>query len=129
MARYQVTAPYITVTSAGPYGARLSGYYRDSVLPEDVPQRELDAHEAAGLIVKLDEPAPAPAAEPEPEDDEPPMVFDDPEPVEKPTRDQPKAAWVAYAVARTAGTPGALSEDAANELSKSELVERFGKAE
>lgn len=123
MARYQVTVPYITVTTAGPFGPRMTGYYKDAVLPEDVPQAQLDAHEAGGLIVKLEEPS-APV-EAEVEDVSEPLVFE----AEKPSRDQPKSSWVAYAVARTAGTPGELSTEDADKLSKAELVERYGKAE
>ena len=140
--QYKVTAPYITVLVTGGDGLpRMSGFYKDHVLPPEVPERQIKAHLESGLIEEMESPVvvedpPAPdlaerkaAAEAadkaltaqDRERDERMGLGE----LRKPERSDPKASWVAYAVAKTAGTPGALTEAEANDLSKAELVERF----
>jgi hypothetical protein len=136
--QYKVTAPYVTVSVAGGDGqVRLTGFYRDHVLPPEVPEQQIKNHVAAGLVVEIEGPADAPTASEadkaatQAADDvltsaqrardnrNSALLFG------KPERADPKATWVAYAVAITADTPAPLSEAEADAMSKAELVERF----
>jgi len=137
--QYKVTAPYITVlVTSGDGLPRMAGFYRDHVLPPEVPDAQIKAHLDSSLIEEMD----VPAAEVAKVNEEGKAAAEAASDVllraqrerdeklgtakeGKPERSDPKSAWVAYAVAKTAGTPGALTETEANDLSKAELVERF----
>jgi hypothetical protein len=130
--QYKVTAPYITVlVNSGDGTSRMSGFYRDHILPPEVPDKQIRDHFAAGLIEEVDGPAPAVSAEDKAATEAASEVLvqaqreRDAKTIGRPERNDSKAAWVEYAVVSTAGTPGALSETQASELSKAELVERF----
>jgi hypothetical protein len=136
--QYKVTAPYITVlVTSGDGLPRMAGFYKDHVLPPEVPDRQIKAHLESGLIEEMessavveDPPAPDLAerkAVAETANDQLLQAARerDAKTITKPSTSDPKAAWVNYAVTTTAGTPGAISETQANELSKAELVERF----
>jgi hypothetical protein len=137
--QYKVTAPYITVSVAGGDGqVRLTGFYRDHILPPEVPEQQIKNHVAAGLIEEIEGPADAPKAS---EADKAATKAADDALTSaqrerdakaasvllfaKPERADPKATWVAYAVAITADTPAPLTEAEADAMSKAELVERF----
>lgn len=141
--QYQVVAPYITVLSATADGPRLIGLYRDHVLPDDVPQKQIDDHLACGLIRELDGPAPAPAepagddlddpapAPAEPAGDDPDITptrqagvepDPDPEAPGRPPESGPgsgKSAWVEYAVAC------GMDADEAAAMSRDEIIAAF----
>jgi hypothetical protein len=131
--QYKVTAPYITVLVTGGDGLpRMSGFYKDHVLPPEVPERQIKAHLESGLIEEIEgAKAPAVSAEDKAATEAASDALvqaareRDAKTITKPSTSDPKAAWVNYAVTTTAGTPGAISETQANELSKAELVERF----
>lgn len=131
--QYKVTAPYITVlVTSGDGLPRMAGFYKDHVLPPEVPDRQIKDHLEAGLIEEIEgTKAPAVSAEDkaatEAANDQLLQAARerDAKTITKPSTSDPKAAWVNYAVTTTAGTPGAISETQANELSKAELVERF----
>lgn len=134
--QYKVTAPYITVLVASGDGtARMSGFYKDHVLPPEVPDQQIKDHLEAGLIEEIEGPSPTPAKAATAEEKAATAAASDSltlaqrerdaNTVSKPATSDPKSAWVEYAVAKSTGTPGAISESQANELSKAELVERF----
>ena len=115
----------------------MTGFYRDHVLPPEVPDAQIKAHLDSGLIEEMDVPA-AEVAKVSEEDKAAAEAANDVllraqnerderlgTAKDKPSRSDPKADWEAHAVASTAGTPGALSPAQASELSKAELVERF----
>jgi len=136
--QYKVTAPYVTVlVNSGDGLPRMAGFYKDHVLPPEVPAAQVEAHLSSGLIEEIEGVAEVATAT-----DEEKAAADAANEVllraqrerderlgsgelRKPERSDPKASWVAYAVAKTADTPGALTEAEANDLSKAELVERF----
>lgn len=132
--QYKVTAPYITVlVTSGDGLPRMAGFYRDHVLPPEVPEKQIRDHLSSGLIEEVEGAAPAPVASAE-DKAATEAAQDrllqaererDAKTITKPSTAEPKAAWVNYAVTKSAGTPGAISESQANELSKAELVERF----
>ncbi len=130
--QYKVTAPYITVlVTSGDGLPRMAGFYRDHVLPPEVPEKQIKAHLESGLIVEIPGPAPVASAEDKAATEaanDRLLQADrerDAKTITKPSTADPKAVWVNYAVTKSAGTPGAISESQASELSKAELVERF----
>lgn len=134
--RYQVVAPYVLLSVDTADGRRRQGFGKETIVPDSVPQQEIDDHVTCGMIVKLD-PGPAPSPSP-PEPDagtggegsgesgkdreETPV---NPGALVEPKRDDPKGAWEDYAVALTAGTPEPLTKEQASALTKAELLERF----
>lgn len=130
--QYKVLAPYITVLATSGDGLpRMAGFYRDHILPPEVPEQQIRDHLLSGLIEEVNAPAPAASAEDKAAAE---AASDrliqaqrerDANSITKPSTSDPKATWVNYAVTKSAGTPGAISESQANELSKAELVERF----
>jgi hypothetical protein len=135
--RYQVVAPYVLLTVDTTDGWRKQGYGEGTIVPDSVPQQEIDDHVNCGLVVKLDSP-PAPSPDPPLEQEvtgeasgESGSIRKDSAGVDtvelpaEPKRDDPKGAWEDYAVALTAGTPEPLTKEQASALTKAELLERF----
>ena len=53
--RYQVTAPMVVAKSGTPDGIRLSNFYKHTILPPDVPERQIALFLRRKLIVQIDE--------------------------------------------------------------------------
>ena len=62
MARYVVTAPYVTVRTMTEQGARVLGLYADAPVPKDAPEDWVKNHLAAKMIAEVEDPAQAVSA-------------------------------------------------------------------
>lgn len=99
--------------------------YPPAMLPDDIPQAEIDHFLDSGLIEEVEDlaaPIPADAVGwPAPTPDAAGSSGDTTSGSARPSQAAPKAAWVDYAT-----TQGATREDA-DGMSKADLVEKYGR--
>ena len=116
--RWQVTGPVATFKdSAG----KIQYRYLGAPLPDDLDDETRERLAADGLIGEVDEDTGLPARKSE--DDSAPEASNQSTSgtVERPLKTAPASAWIEYAVSQGA------SREEANGLSKSELIDRYGK--
>lgn len=111
MSSYQVTAPLVLAKDRT---GKVRYHYYDTVIPW------LSKAQATHLL-DLDLVTEIPDVPEEVSEGEVGQELPDPDVAEMPNRVSPKAEWVAYAAATHD-----ISEEEADELTKAELIERFG---
>lgn len=127
--KYQVTAPYVMLTTGTAQGPMKTGFYRDALVPPDALEQEVAAHLESGLIAEAgvwDHLPDTETAPPAPASDPAHYVPESDAAASRPRREDPKHMWVSWAVHTTRGTPEPLDRETASALSKQELIERFG---
>lgn len=132
MATYEVTGPLAVVKGTD---GKIHYYYQGAALPAELPNTELDRLVAVGLVKKAGGPIAPPdlsgqstrgpliggePTDPQPETDaRDGEDFAGSEHTERPSDNDSKGTWVAYAVAQ--GMP----EAEAQKLSRGQLAERY----
>lgn len=109
MAKYVVTAEYVTLRTRTPDGVRQVGMYKGAPVPDDVPADQIDHHLRRSLIRAVDD-------EPEPPADTVEQVNDI---APTPARSASKGDWVAYA------TGHGVTETDAKAATRDQLADRF----